>query len=90
MPRRLALTHCISRMIPPATRAPQVFTIMEVEYFLDWKRLIPGASFFIPTIATPKQVQEVLEVAYEHLPYNFVVYTRREYGRYGVRVWCLN
>jgi len=58
-----------------------------VDYYLDWRKLEPGNSFFIPTTATLKQVKEVLKEAYKDLPYGFDLRTRCEYGRYGVRVW---
>lgn len=72
---------------PPAPEIPETFTLYGVEYFLDWRTLEPGNSFFIPTTATPKQVKEVLKVAYKDLPYTFELHARCEYGRYGVRVW---
>lgn len=74
-----------SRPQPP--EVPETFTLYGVEYFLDWRKLVPGNSFFIPTTATPKQVKEVLKVAYKDLPYTFELHARCEYGRYGVRVW---
>ena len=77
-----------SRPQPP--EVPETFTLHGVEYFLDWRTLEPGHSFFIPTTATPKQVKEVLKVAYKDLPYTFDLRTRCEYGRYGVRVWRVN
>jgi len=73
------------RSLPPPV--PEVFTLYGVEYFLDWRKLEPGTSFFIPTTATPKQVKDVLKAAYEALPYVFELRARCEYGRYGVRVW---
>jgi hypothetical protein len=70
---------------PP--EVPEVFTLYGVDYFLDWRKLEPGNSFFIPTTATPKQVKAVLKEAYADLPYTFELHARCEYGRYGVRVW---
>jgi hypothetical protein len=60
-----------------------------VDYFLDWRKLEPGSSFFIPTTATPKQAKEVLKATYKDLTYTFDLHARCEYGRYGVRVWRL-
>lgn len=68
---------------------PQVVYITGVEYFVDWKRLHVGASFFIPTIATSKQVEEALKPIARHLDITLAVRTRVEYGRYGSRVWRL-
>lgn len=72
---------------PQPPEIPEVFTLYGVDYYLDWRKLSPGNSFFIPTTATPKQVKEVLKVAYRDLPYVFELHARCEYGRYGVRVW---
>jgi hypothetical protein len=72
---------------PPAPEIPEVFTLYGVDYFLDWRKLEPGNSFFIPTTATPKQVKAVLKESYKDLPYTFEIHARCEYGRYGVRVW---
>jgi len=68
---------------------PQVFTLVGVEYFLDWGQVAPGNSFFIPTVATIRQVKSVLNETCKDLPYTFIIRTRCEYGRYGVRVWRL-
>jgi len=72
---------------PPAPEIPETFTLYGVDYYLDWRMLEPGTSFFIPTTATPKQVKAVLKEAYKELPYVFELRARCEYGRYGVRVW---
>ena len=72
---------------PPAPEIPEVFTLYGVNYYLDWRKLEPGTSVFIPTTATPKQVKAVLKESYKDLPYVFELRTRCEYGRYGVRVW---
>lgn len=73
----------------PPPEIPDTFTLHGVDYFLDWRSLERGNSFFIPTTATPKQVKAVLKATYRHLPYTFELHTRCEYGRYGVRVWRL-
>lgn len=74
-----------SRPQPP--EIPEVFTLYGVDYYLDWRKLEPGNSFFIPTTATPKQVKDILKEVYSALPYTFEIHARCEYGRYGVRVW---
>jgi hypothetical protein len=74
----------------PTSEIPDTFTLYGVDYFLDWRKLEPGNSFFIPTTATPKQVKEVLRETYVDLPYTFELRARCEYGRYGVRVWRVN
>ena len=75
------------RSSPPAPEIPEVFTLYGVDYYLDWRKLEPGNSFFIPTTATPKQVKDILKEVYSALPYTFEIHARCEYGRYGVRVW---
>jgi hypothetical protein len=67
----------------------RVVTIQDVEYFIEWSQLDVGHSFFLPTVATAKQVQTILKPFAEKLDYRFGVLTRCEYGRYGVRVWRL-
>jgi hypothetical protein len=57
------------------------------EYLINWKRLTRGASFFLPTTATPKQAEEALAPAALALNMEFAVRARCEYGRFGVRVW---
>jgi hypothetical protein len=69
---------------------PQVVSLKGVDYFVDWKRLHVGASFFLPTVATAAQVKEVLAPAEKYLGLKLAVRTRVEYGRYGARVWRLS
>ncbi|HSG20061.1 MAG TPA: hypothetical protein VLA31_04755 [Burkholderiaceae bacterium] len=57
------------------------------EYFIDWKRLARGCSFFLPTTATASQVRQALRPHTRKLNVQFEVRARCEYGRYGVRVW---
>lgn len=58
-----------------------------VEYFVYWDALHVGASFFIPTVATPDQVRAALKPVAAKLDMRFEVRPRVEYGRYGSRVW---
>jgi hypothetical protein len=73
----------------PKTEPPPVdiITLNGSEYLINWKRLTRGASFFMPTTATPKQAEEALVDAARELNMEFEVRARCEYGRYGVRVW---
>lgn len=48
-----------------------------------------GASFFIPTTATPEEVKAILKDTFKQLGYKTELHARCEYGRYGVRVWRL-
>jgi hypothetical protein len=66
---------------------PRVVSLKDVEYFVDWSRVVLGSSFFIPTVATAIQVREALQPIERHLEIKLTVRTRVEYGRYGVRVW---
>ena len=57
-----------------------------VRIVVNWKRLVPGASVFIPAINTYAAVQDLLKatgLAKEDL----VIRVRIENGLYGVRVW---
>jgi len=58
-----------------------------VEYFVQWEKLEVGASFFLPTTATPVQVRAAIAPASKFFKLKFEVRSRCEYGRYGARVW---
>lgn len=64
-----------------------VFNVFGVDYYVDWRRMSRGASFFIPTTATPRQVLAELKLARQVLDIDLVARPRCEYGIYGVRVW---
>ena len=66
---------------------PRVVSLKGVDYFIDWEKLRPGASFFLPTVATAAQVKEVMQPVERYLQIKLAVHTRVEYGRYGARVW---
>lgn len=88
----MASTKRRSRTTPkskpvPETIPPEVVTLHGVDYFVRWKDLTVGASFFMPTTGTAKQVKEALREAERYYQYQLVVHTRVEYGRYGARVW---
>ena len=77
---------------PPTPTKPEpveyrVVTICGVDYFIDWGALKPGASFFLPTVATPVQVRNTLTPIAKALGIYLEVRPRVEYGRYGSRVW---
>lgn len=65
----------------------RVIVVHGVEYFVYWDKLDVGASFFLPTTATPRQVKLVLGPTLRSLGYEVELRARCEYGRYGVRVW---
>jgi hypothetical protein len=69
---------------------PRVVSLLGVEFFVDWDRVQVGSSVFLPTIATPKQVEDALAPIVRHLGIKTAVRTRVEYGRYGARVWRLS
>lgn len=71
----------------PEPVPPEVIILHGVGYFVRWGDLTVGASFFLPTTATVKQVKEALRDAERYYDYRFAVHTRVEYGRYGARVW---
>lgn len=64
-----------------------VFEVFGAEYYVDWSRVTRGASFFVPTTATPAQVLRALGPAKRALKIDLVARPRCEYGVYGVRVW---
>jgi len=65
----------------------RVIAIHGLEYFVYWDKLDVGASFFLPTTATPRQVKLALGPTLRSLGYEVELRARCEYGRYGVRVW---
>lgn len=68
---------------------PEIITLFDIQYFVDWKNLQLGGSFFLPTTATAKMVQRILKPYERVLDMQLEVHNRTEYGRYGVRVWRL-
>jgi len=64
-----------------------VIEIFGAEYAIDWDRLPRGGSFFLPTTATPQQVQGKLRRAAPRRQYGRGARARCAYGVYGVRVW---
>ena len=72
---------------PAKRRDYRVVVLHGVEYFVFWEQMIPGASFFLPTTATTLQVKDAIRDAVKFYGYRVELRTRREYGRYGVRVW---
>lgn len=79
----------MSRRSTPPTPFEDVrlFTLLGVDYFVVWDRLSIGASFFLPTTATPAQALKALQPYARHLKISLQTRSRCEYGRYGVRVW---
>jgi hypothetical protein len=61
-----------------------------VEYCIDWEKMGYGASFFLPTTATVEQVRIAIRRAVRAYGYRVELRLRREYGRYGVRVWRMS
>lgn len=70
--------------IPDKVRFIDLFGAL---YYIDWENLPRGGSFFLPTTATAGQVRDALKAAKKHFDFEFETRARREYGRYGVRVW---
>jgi hypothetical protein len=63
------------------------FDVLGTEYCVDWRLMTRGASFFIPTTATPGQVSKSLREVRKALDIDLVVKPRREFGIYGMRIW---
>lgn len=77
----------MARTPPPPTSDLEVIHLKGVDYYVDWRRVPLGASFFLPTVATPTQVRAALKDVEKHLGIRLTVRARVEYGRYGSRVW---
>lgn len=78
--------------MPPPSKSDtredlRVLVLWGTEYFIPWDAVTVGSSFFIPTTATPMQVRQALRPVERGLDMRFEVHARREYGRYGSRVW---
>lgn len=74
----------MDRTIPDDIRFLNVDGVL---YYIEWEVLIPGASFFIPTVATDRMVAKSLRQAAEYFEYDFKVVSRCEHGVYGARIW---
>ena len=72
------------QLIPDEVR---VLTLLGAEYFIEWEELRRGSSFFMPTTATPAQVEKALAPARAYFNYTFEIRARCEFGRYGARIW---
>jgi len=72
---------------PQPLSDPRLVVLHDVEYFIFWDQVPIGASFFLPTTATPRQALDALKPASKALKIKLEARPRREYGRYGVRVW---
>ena len=57
------------------------------DYFVFWRDLLPGGSFFLPTTASATEVARALRPFERRYDMQLKARTRCEYGRYGVRVW---
>lgn len=87
---RKAKTRPQSKPKPVKPAVPdniRVLTLGGVEYFVHWEKLEVGASFFLPTTATPVQVRAAIAPASKFFKLKFEVRSRCEYGRYGARIW---
>lgn len=65
----------------------RVLTLHGVDYYIYWEDLRIGSSFFLPTTASVAQVSSALRPVARGLKFELTARARREYGRYGVRVW---
>jgi len=65
----------------------RVLSLCGAEYFIQWERFDLGASFFLPTTATPVQARDAIRKALKYFKIRVEIRSRCEYGRYGVRIW---
>lgn len=82
MPRR-------PREQPLKPRDLRTIVLHGVDYYIYWDRMTLGSSFFLPTTATVEQVKQAIKPAVKFYQYKVELRTRREFDRYGVRVWRL-
>ena len=76
--------HLLDPTIPDEVRVLNVDGIL---YYVHWEALTPGASFFIPTVATDRMVAKALHKAVKYFGHDFKVVSRCEHGVYGARIW---
>jgi len=72
------------RTVPDKVRFLNVDGVL---YYIHWEALTPGASFFIPTLATAPTVRRALRHAANYFGHEFEVVSRCEYDIYGARIW---
>ena len=84
-------THSMkTRKLSTPSEVSEVFTLAGVDYFINWRALAVGRSFFLPTTITAKEITKALKPVTQALGIELQVYSRVEYGRYGARVWRIN
>lgn len=73
--------------IDPLPDNVRVVNIHGADYYIPWEQVPVGASFFLPTTATARQVRAAFRHAAQYLDYHLEVRRRREFGVLGARVW---
>ena len=68
---------------------PRIVLINGINYYIDWGRMKPGSSVFLKTLAPQSVVRRALARVENTLNIKLAAVARREFGRYGVRVWRL-
>lgn len=71
------------------SKDPRYCSILGIEYNLPWDHAPPGSSFFLPTIADPKEVAEIIRGKARRVRVPVEVRQRCEFGVLGVRVWIM-
>lgn len=66
---------------------PRMLVIGGINYYVDWEKMLPGHSVFLKTLAAPAAVRSELRRVERALNIKLAATHRREFGRYGVRVW---
>jgi hypothetical protein len=59
-----------------------------VDIVVDWDRMMPGSSAFVPCLDSDELTRQVLEIAYSR-GWRMAFYHRIEGGKWGVRFWRL-
>lgn len=66
---------------------PRIVVIQGVNYYINWYEMKTGHSVFLKTIALPSTVMQALRPVERRLNIKLAAAPRKEFGRYGVRVW---
>jgi len=65
----------------------RVLNIFGAEYYIPWEDVTVGSSFFLPTTALASQVKKLLRPVEKYFDWALEVRQRREFDRFGVRIW---
>lgn len=80
-------------ILPPKTTQPHKRRITVrhlnpdgVDIKVDWERMVPGSSAFVPCLDSAELTRQLNETAF-HFEWKFIYAYRIESGQWGVRFW---